>query len=106
MYVYALQANTLAYRTGFVVGCKLLIVWRGSGNFMTSDYLGHSEVQEAGAATTPAVQSPEPLPGFLKGALELSFTLLRKARLSGGRAQPALEAVRDVLPIICSLEGR
>lgn len=89
--------------SGWVANC----LWFGmvAVPSLTSDYSGHFEVQKAGAAT-PAVQSPEPLPAFLKAVLELSFTLLGKARLTGGRAQPALEAVREVLSIICSLEGR
>jgi hypothetical protein len=61
---------------------------------------------ELRALVSPATERPEPILAFLKAVLELSFDLLGNARLTLGRSQPALEAVREVLPIICSLEGR
>src|ERR1035438_8750796 len=79
------------------MGCKLLSVWQGGVTCMTP---------ELRALAPPAARKPEPLPAFLKAVLELSFDLLGNARLASGRSQPALEAVREVLPIICSLEGR
>jgi hypothetical protein len=51
-------------------------------------------------------QEQEPLVAFLKAFLELLFTLLETARIAAGRSQSALEAVRQSLLVICSLEGR
>ena len=53
-----------------------------------------------------APEGQEPLVAFLRTVLELSFTMLGTARLTSGRSQSALEAVRQTLPIICNLEGR
>ena len=61
---------------------------------------------ELRALAPPVAKSQEPLVAFLRTVLELSFTMLGTARLTSGRSQSALEAVRQTLPIICSLEGR
>jgi len=61
---------------------------------------------ELSALAPPAAESQEPLAAFLKTVLELSFAMLGTARLTSGRSQSALEAVRQALRIICSLEGR
>jgi hypothetical protein len=55
---------------------------------------------------TLVVESHNPLVAFLKTVTELSFAMLGTARLTSGRSQSALEAVRQVLRVICSLEGR
>jgi hypothetical protein len=57
------------------------------------------------AVAPSAAESQEPLLAFLKAVLKLSFALLGNARPTSGRSQPALTAVRQILPVICSLEG-
>jgi hypothetical protein len=61
---------------------------------------------ELRALVLPVAESQEPLVAFLKTVLELSFAMLGTARLTSGRSQSALEAVRQALRIICSLESR
>ena len=61
---------------------------------------------ELRALVLPVAESQEPLVAFLKTVLELSFAMLGTARLTSGCSQSALEAVRQALRIICSLEGR
>ena len=94
MQVYQLLA---AVRSGFVVDGKLLISWRIGRSFMTP---------ALGASVLGAGEIQEPLFAFLKTVLELSFSMLGTARLTAGRSQPAMEAVGQVLRVICSLEGR
>ena len=71
--------------------------WRVGGSFMTP---------ALGASVLRAGEIQEPLFAFLKTILELSFTMLGTARLTAGRSQPAMEAVGQVLRVICSLEVR
>ena len=61
---------------------------------------------ELRAWALPGAKCQEPLLAFLEAILDLSFAMLGNARLTAGRSQSALEAVRQVLPAICSLEGR
>jgi hypothetical protein len=61
---------------------------------------------ELRALETLFVESQNPLVAFLKTVIELSFAMLGTARLTSGRSQVALEAVRQELRVICSLEGR
>ena len=94
MQVYQLLAPSVLV-SRWMANCSLS--WRVGGSFMTP---------ALAASVLRAGEIQEPLFAFLKTVLELSFTMLGTARLTAGRSQPAMEAVRQVLRVICSLEGR